>query len=440
MINKEEWIKKVPELKDVNELKPTVWINPKKKRDEDAWEDIDLTLEDIKDADERLRRFAPLLMEYFEDTRESDGIIESPLRRIDSMETRLKEETNFQGKLYLKMDSHLPVAGSIKARGGIYEVLHYAEQLGLKKGLITEGDDYRKLANDESREIFSKYTIQVGSTGNLGLSIGITSAALGFNVVVHMSSDAKKWKKDLLRSKGVIVTEYDGDFTAAVEEGRKLSDKDPNSYFVDDENSMTLFMGYAVAALRTKDQLKEQGIKVDEDHPIFLYLPCGVGGSPGGVAFGFKKIFGDAVHAFFIEPTHVPSMLIGMATGLHEKISVQDFNIDGKTEADGLAVGTPSGLVGKLMEPLLSGIFTIEDKELFNYMRDLDRTESIRIEPSSTSAFEGPIKMFQYEASKKYLQDHDLMDKLDQITHIPWATGGNLVPEEVMEEDLKTHL
>lgn len=440
MINKQELIEKIPALKDVVDLKPTVWINPKKKTDEEAWDDIDLTVEDIHEADERLRRFAPLLMEYFEDTRESEGIIESPLKKIRNMEAKLKENSDFQGELYLKMDSHLPVAGSIKARGGIYEVLYYAEKLGLENGLITLDDDYRKLANEKSRAFFAKQTIQVGSTGNLGLSIGITSATLGFNVVVHMSSDAKEWKKDLLRSKGATVTEYEGDFTSAVEQGRAESDKDPNSYFVDDENSMILFMGYAVAALRMKKQMEDLNIKIDKDNPVFFYMPCGVGGSPGGVTFGMKKIFGDAAHVFFVEPTHVPSMLLGMATGLHENISVQDFNIDGKTEADGLAVGTPSGQVGKIMEPLLSGIFTLEDKELFNYMRLLNETEDIQIEPSACSAFEGPIKLFEYEETKTYLEENNLTDKLENITHVPWATGGNLVPKKVMEDDLNTYL
>ena len=162
-------------------------------------------------------------MKSFPETIETKGVIESVLTPIPAMQYYLNETYGdaIQGKLFLKQDSHLAVAGSIKARGGIYEVLKHTEELALEAGLITPEDDYSKLASEECREFFGLYTIQVGSTGNLGLSIGIASAAVGYRVIVHMSADAKQWKKELLRSHGVQVIEYDSDYSEAVKNGRK---------------------------------------------------------------------------------------------------------------------------------------------------------------------------------------------------------------------------
>jgi D-serine dehydratase len=421
--------------------KEFVWINPNEIDYSEYEKELPISDEELKDAEERLVRFAPFIKKVFPETAGTNGIIESPLEPIFAMQKKLEEkyQVNIPGKLYLKMDSHLPVAGSIKARGGVYEVLKHAEELAMEAGMISIDDDYSILADEKFKKFFSGFKVQVGSTGNLGLSIGITSAALGFEVIVHMSADAKQWKKDMLRSKGVTVIEYADDYGKAVEEGRKNSDADPKSYFVDDEKSMNLFLGYTVAASRMKKQLDEKGIVIDKEHPLLVYIPCGVGGAPGGVAYGLKRIFKENAYIFFVEPTLAPCMVLGMATELYENICVRDIGIYGLTHADGLAVGRASGLVSHLMDPILSGIFTLEDYKLYDYLRCLDKSESKRIEPSSCAAFEGPVTLMKYESSKKYIEEK-IGKNIENAYHICWATGGRMVPQEDMEKFLKTHL
>lgn len=434
--------KEIPVIEHIADAKELAWINPELKPYDKAMQGMELTMADIDDAEERLFRFAPFIKACFPETRGQNGLIESRLTEIARMKSHINQKyhADLQGHLLLKLDSHLAIAGSIKARGGIYEILKHTEELALEHGLLQEGESYKLLASATCRNFFSGYTIQVGSTGNLGMSIGIMSAAVGYEVIVHMSADAKQWKKELLRSHGVTVKEYESDYSEVVKHGRALSDANPKSYFVDDENSRNLFLGYAVAAKRLVAQLVAQDIVVDATHPLFVYLPCGVGGAPGGVAYGLKQLFQDAVHCFFIEPTQAPCMVLGMASGLQHEICVQDVGLTGMTHADGLAVGRPSGFVGDVMKPHLSGIFTVQDAKLYEYMRDVLETENIFLEPSACAAFEGPVMLSNYDETKEYIKTHGLGEVMQQATHIAWATGGSLVPEDIRTAYKETYL
>lgn len=436
-INFEQLCSDFPLVQQLQEGKTVFWVNESRKAD---YPISSVTMAEVVEAEARLKRFSSYVNVAFPETKNLNGIIESDIKEIIAMKRLIegRRAIHIPGRLMLKCDHSLPISGSIKARGGIYEVLKHAETLAIAHGYLKETDNYAILNEPHMRQFFSRYKIAVGSTGNLGLSIGIISAKLGFNVAVHMSADAKKWKKDLLRSLGVQVIEYKNDYSVAVEQGRKEAENDSMCHFVDDENSKDLFVGYAVAALRLKDQLHELKVKVDENHPLFVYLPCGVGGGPGGVAYGLQQIFGEHVHIFFGEPIQSPCMLLGMMTGLHDKISVQDIGLTNITEADGLAVGRPSKFVGSVMETVLSGCYTVDDSFLFRSLKAMYEQENIFMEPSSHAGVYGPIQLV-YEG-KDYIEAHGLTDKMNNAVHLVWSTGGNMVPEVLRQKYLKTEI
>ena len=382
-----DWISSCPVVGDICELKETAWLNPDKQPFEQAKAACPLGMADIEDAAARLERFAPYLCRVFPETAESHGIIESAVRPIPAMQKVLEEtsDTAIAGQVWIKLDSHLPISGSIKARGGIYEVLKTAEDIALQSGMLHLTDDYAVLDTEP------------------------------------------------FRSRGVKVVEYKSDYSIAVAEGRRLAADDPYCHFVDDENSKTLFLGYTVAALRLKKQFDALGIIVDEEHPLFVYLPCGVGGGPGGVAFGLKMVFGNAAHCFFAEPTHSPCMMLGMATGENNNVCVQDFDIDNLTAADGLAVGRASGFVGALMRPFMSGCYSIQDERMYKLLAELADAEGIYLEPSALAGMYGPVLTQQGRALGGYAERAVPAGAMANAIHLVWATGGNMVPREEMQ-------
>ncbi len=239
----EAWYASHPLIHDLVALRETSWFNPAIAHAAMALADVGLGADDVAQASARLRRFAPYIARVFPQTAAAGGLIESGIKPLPRMQRLLLDEAGLAdgGQLWLKTDNELPISGSIKARGGIHEVLKHAEDLALQAGLIQPGGDYAALASDVARRFFGQYCIAVGSTGNLGLSIGIMSARLGFQASVHMSADARQWKKDRLKASGVTVVEHESDYSAAVEQGRRQAESDPSCYFVDDENSPHLF-------------------------------------------------------------------------------------------------------------------------------------------------------------------------------------------------------
>ena len=404
----------IPEA--VRRAEPVVWINPHRQAAARALAVLEVGAAEIAAARALWRQAAPVLARLFPELRESGGRIASELLPLP---VALSPALGLRppGRAFVKADHALPVTGCIKARGGVYEVLCHALEVARSLGFADA--DSAQLAEPPWPEHFSRHTVLVGSTGNLGFSVGLAARALGFQAQVHMSADAKAWKKDRLRRLGVRVVEHAGDYGAAVAAARAAAANEPDTHFVDDESSRQLFVGYATAAEELARQLPAAGMRVDEDHPLRVYLPCGVGGAPGGVTTGLKHAFGDAVRCVFVEPVQSPAMLVQLACGPDLPVSVYEAGLTNRTLADGLACGTASQFSARVVAPLVEAVVTVRDADMLRWVGAAWRGGGLRLEPSAAAAFEA-CALVEREGSLA-----------PAATHVLWTTGGALLPDAV---------
>src|SRR5699024_12108791 len=75
-----------------------------------------------------------------------------------------------------------------------------------------------------------------------------------------------------------------------------------------------------------------------------------------------------------------------------------------------------SGFVGKLLENLISGSYTVSDENLFKMLALMYDSENIELEPSALAGVIGPLSV------------------KSEGTHIAWSTGGDMVPEDIYKE------
>lgn len=383
-----------------------------------AWDA--LTLADVAEARARFRRFAPVLRRLFPQSG-WDGSVASPLLDYPAAADL--------PRLLVKADHALPMTGSIKARGGVHELLCQVERIAAAEGIVLDGDDpYAALANDAARERLGRHSIVVASTGNLGFSIGLVARAFGLGAEIHMSHDAKAWKKERLRRLGARVVEHAADFTETVERARAAAAAQPNAYFVDDETSRELMLGYAAAAQELAEQLAGRGVETGPRRPLFVYLPCGVGGAPGGVTFGLKHLFGRDAVCVFVEPTASAAMFVALGQEHPVPRHVAEFGLDNRTIADGLAVPRASPLALAVVGRLVDAVVAVGDDALLHWVRRAWNEAGLRLEPAAAAGFAAVQPWLQALARDDGAAP--VHPHWRDATHVVWTTGGSLLPDE----------
>lgn len=383
-----------------------------------------VTFSDMLAARQRFERFAPVLKTLFQ-ADGWDGRVNSPLMEHRAPVDRL-------GTFLLKADHMLPMTGSVKARGGVYELLCHIESIALDHGLIRDGEALAPLLTQPAKTIFAQHRVLVASTGNLGFSIGLVARAFGLQAEIHMSHDAKTWKKERLRTIGAKVVEHPCDYERAVAKARDVAAGD-RCYFIDDERSLDLFVGYTTAALELRDQLATRGILISADRPLVVYLPCGVGGAPGGITWGLRALFGDNVVPVFVEPIASACVFVSMAVGDAKALSVYDVGLSNNTIADGLAVPKASQLVLDLVGSDIDAVMALPDQDMTGWVRRAWQQSALRLEPSAASSL-AAVKPFMDALGNGPLFGRGVTKQsILNGVHVAWTTGGSLLPDQEFE-------
>ena len=78
-----KWLQSIPQFTDLIATREVFWMNPHYKKTK-------LSNKEVLEAEARLHRFAPYIASVFPETKQFNGIIESPLVEINKMQTYLE--------------------------------------------------------------------------------------------------------------------------------------------------------------------------------------------------------------------------------------------------------------------------------------------------------------------------------------------------------------
>lgn len=361
-LDSETLIKEYPIIQNLIDGQPLFWGNPNFKKTQLSQT---LSKADIFDAAARLTRFRPYLKAAFPDTFSRQGQIESSLKPLRTTRQSLVEhwQQAIPEKLFLKADNQLAISGNITARGGIYAVLKIAEDIAMRYSNLAYQDDYTMLTSNDFSHLFSHFELVTASNGDLGLSIAKIAKKLGFKVMIYLSYTVESWQQQLIQETGAQITiQPDADLNHVYAAAAAYAQSQDNTILIDSLNDQDLLLGYSTAALHLQMQLKAQHVSINQEHPLYLYLPTSNGLATAGILFGLNEILGPNIYPILTEPLQAPTTLLALITG--EPVSIHDLGFNGRTLAKNLVAPqiTQSGL--DILKQWTYGVATTTDEDL----------------------------------------------------------------------------
>lgn len=191
-----------------------------------------------------------------------------------------------EADIYLKVESFNP-GGSVKDRAAYFMILAAQEA-----GLIQSGD-----------------TIVEATSGNMGISLSMIGAALGYKMVIVMPDTMSVERRKMIAAYGaeLVLTPGSGGMAAAVEKAKELADE--KGYFVINQfkNEANVQAHIQTTAVELYDDLNGE---IDA-----FVAGVGTGGTVSGIGSVLKEK-DAAIQIIAVQPDKSP-VLTGGAPGPH---------------------------------------------------------------------------------------------------------------------------
>ena len=288
-------------------------------------------------------------MKYFDNLTESIG--NTPMVVLNKITNELP------CKVYAKYETFNP-GNSVKDRIGLKMIID-AE----KKGLLTPGG-----------------TIIEGTSGNTGLGLAIVAITRGYKCIFVTSDKQSQEKIDILKLHGAKVvvcpTNVEADDPRSYYSvSKKLADKTPNSWYVNQYDNPSNPMGHYES---TGPEIWDQ----TEGNVTHFVVGVGTGGTISGVGKFLKeknnkiKIWGVDAYGSVLKKYH--------ETGIFDKNEIYPYVTEG---------------IGEDMIPLnidfdvIDGFTKVTDKDAALYCRKLLKDEGMFLGNSAGAAIKGVLQL-----------------------------------------------
>ena len=213
------------------------------------------------------------------------------------------------------------------------------------------------------------------SSGNHAQAIALNAFLSGRDATVIMPSDAPITKRQATASFGANIHLYYREKENREEIGKRLQTQ-MNAHLIPPFNDERVIAGQGTAGIEITQQCEENSI-----NPSQLIVCCGGGGLIAGTAIAVSNKFPNC-KIFAAEPIKFDDMKRSLAAGKILSNPAGNHSI-----CDAIVTPAPGELPFEIAKQLVTGGFTVSDKEVCDAMRAAFHYFKLVVEPGGAVAF-----------------------------------------------------